>query len=33
MTKARHYLELARSKTSSPFEHEIIDRKLAKCSE
>jgi RNA polymerase sigma factor (sigma-70 family) len=30
--KARHHLSAARQKTDSPFDHEIIDRRLAKCS-
>lgn len=31
--KARQHLEAARRKTDSPFDHEIIDRRLAKCLE
>jgi RNA polymerase sigma-70 factor (ECF subfamily) len=30
-TRARRHLEAARMKTSSPFDHEIIDRRLAQC--
>lgn len=33
MQNARQHLEAARSKTSSPFDQEIIDRRLAKCVE
>ncbi|HEV3142346.1 MAG TPA: sigma-70 family RNA polymerase sigma factor [Gemmataceae bacterium] len=32
-THARRYLEAARRKTASPFDHEIIDRRLAQCEE
>ena len=28
---ARQHLEAARQKTNSPFDHAIIDRRLAKC--
>jgi RNA polymerase sigma-70 factor (ECF subfamily) len=31
LARARQHLELARQKTRSPFDHEIIDRRLAKC--
>jgi RNA polymerase sigma-70 factor (ECF subfamily) len=31
MERARHHLEAARQKTSSPFDREIIDRRLTKC--
>lgn len=33
LQKARQYLEAARRKTDSPFDHELIDRRLAKCSD
>jgi len=32
LDRARQYLEAARQKTNSPFDHEIIDRRLAKFS-
>ncbi len=32
-SRARQHLEMARRKTDSIFEHEIIDRRLARCSE
>jgi RNA polymerase sigma-70 factor (ECF subfamily) len=30
-TRARQHLEAARQKTSSPFDHELIDRRLSQC--
>ena len=30
-TRARQHLETARTKTNSPFDHELLDRRLAKC--
>jgi len=31
MARARKYLETARQKTNSPFDHELIDRRLLQC--
>jgi RNA polymerase sigma-70 factor (ECF subfamily) len=31
LARARQHLEAARQKTSSPFDHEVIDRRLAQC--
>ena len=31
LDRARHHLEAARQKTNSPFDHELIDRHLARC--
>ncbi len=33
LTRARQHLEAARQKTNSPFDQELIDRRLARCSE
>jgi RNA polymerase sigma factor (sigma-70 family) len=33
MTRAKHYLEAARTKTSSPFDRELIDRRLLQCAD
>jgi predicted RNA polymerase sigma factor len=31
LTRARQYLETARQKTNSPFDRELIDRRLSNC--
>jgi hypothetical protein len=31
LARARQHLETARQKTASPFDHELLDRRLAQC--
>src|SRR5262249_4153432 len=31
LARARHHLEAARQKTTSPFDHQLIDRRLSQC--